>query len=47
MPSSAMQTVMPANRTARPEVSSALTAASSGVAPRMISWRYRVTMKSA
>ena len=33
MPSSAMHTVLPANRTARPEVSMALTAASSGVSP--------------
>ncbi len=32
-PSSAMQTVMPANSTARPEVSSAVTVASSGLAP--------------
>ena len=42
-----MQTVIPANRTARPEVSSASAIASSGVSPRSSPWRNRVTMKSA
>ena len=47
MPSSAMHTVLPANRTARPEVSMALTAASSGVSPACKPRRCLVTMKSA
>ena len=47
MPSSAMHTVLPANRTARPEVSMAWTAASSGVSPACRPRRCLVTMNSA
>ena len=47
MPSSAMHTVLPANRTARPEVSMALTAASSGVSPDCRPRRCLVTMNRA
>jgi hypothetical protein len=47
MPSSAMHTVPPANSTARPEVLRATTAASSGLRPRRIARRCRVTMNSA
>ena len=42
-----MQTVMPANRTARPDVSRASTMASSTGLPAWMPWRMRVTMKSA
>ena len=47
MPSSAMHTVPPANKTVRPEVLSAVTAASSGVSPASRPRRYLVTMNSA
>ncbi len=47
IPSSAMQTVIPANITARPEVSSESTIASSTDLPRCRPCRKRVTMKSA
>ena len=47
MPSSAMHTVPPANRTARPEVSIAVTAASRGLRPASRPRRYLVTMNSA
>lgn len=47
MPSSAMHTVPPAKSTARPEVFSAVTAASSGLLPRRMPLRWRVTMNSA
>ncbi len=47
IPSIAMHTIIPANRTARPEVSSDSTAASSRCIPRSRPWRYRVTMNSA
>ena len=46
MPSRAMQTVMPANMTARPEVSSASTIARSAGSPRWSPCRKRVTMNS-
>ena len=46
-PSSATQTVAPANSTARPEVSSARTAESSTVMPVFSPPRCLVTMKSA
>lgn len=44
---SAMHTVPPAKSTARPEVLSAVTAASSGSSPRRMPRRCRVTMNSA
>jgi hypothetical protein len=47
MPSSAMHTVPPANKTVRPEVLSAVTAASSGVSPASRPRRYLATMNSA
>ena len=47
MPSSAMQTVIPANSTARPEVSTASTIDCSIVLPRCSPCRWRTTMKSA
>lgn len=47
IPASAMHTVPPANSTARPEVFSAVMAASSGVTPPMTPLRCRVTMNSA
>ncbi len=47
MPSKAMHTVLPANSTARPEVSMALTAASSGVSAASIPRRCLVTMNKA
>ncbi len=46
-PSSAAQTVSPASSTARPEVFSAVTAASSGVCPASSPLRCRLTMNSA
>ena len=46
-PSSAMHTVLPANSTARPEVFSDLTAASSGVIPALMPVRCRVMTNSA
>ena len=42
-----MQTVTPANITARPEVSSESTTAPPGPSPRSSPWRKRVTMKRA
>ncbi len=42
-----MHTVVPANRTARPEVFSARAAASAGVIPALRLARCRVTMNSA
>ena len=42
-----MQTMMPANRTARPEVLTALTMEDSGSRPATRPWRCRVTMKRA
>ena len=42
-----MQTVIPAKKTARPEVSTALIAASCTVRPPFSPVRWRVTMKSA
>ena len=47
IPSIAMHTIIPANSTARPEVSIASTTASSPLSPRIRPWRYRVTMNSA
>ena len=47
IPSRAMHTVVPANRTARPEVFSARTAASAGDIPALMLLRCRVTMNSA
>ena len=47
MPSSAMQTMIPAKRTARPEVLTALTIESSVSRPATRPWRCRVTMKRA
>ena len=47
IPSMAMQTISPANRTARPEVSIASTTAASRVSPRASACLYRVTMNSA
>ncbi len=47
MPSNAMHTVPPANKTVRPEVLSAVTAASSGVSPASRPRRYLATMNSA
>ena len=46
-PSSAAHTVTPASNTARPEVLSAVTAASSGVCPASSPLRCRVTTNSA
>ena len=46
MPSSAMQTVMPANRTVRPEVAAEIPIASAIVRPRRISVLARVRMNS-
>jgi hypothetical protein len=46
-PSSEMTTVMPAKITARPDVTSAVTTASSGSMPAWSVCRYRVTMNSA
>ena len=42
-----MQTVMPAKKTARPDVSTALTEASATLRPPFRPVRWRVTMKSA
>ncbi len=42
-----MHTVPPANKTVRPEVLSAVTAASSGVSPASRLRRYLATMNSA
>ena len=47
MPSRAMHTVLPANSTARPELSMALTAACSGVSPDCRPRRCLVTMNRA
>jgi hypothetical protein len=47
IPASAMHTVPPANSTARPEVLSAATAASSGSLPPRMPFRCRVTMNRA
>ena len=47
MPSSAMQTMIPANRTARPEVLTALMMEDSMSRPATRPCRCRVTMKSA
>ena len=47
MPSRAMQTMMPANITARPEVLTALTIDSSIVLPASSPCRWRVTMNRA
>jgi len=47
MPSRAMQTMMPANRTARPEVLTAFTIDDSTSPPAIRPWRWRVTMNSA
>ena len=47
MPSSAMQTMMPANSTARPEVLTALMIEVSTSLPAIRPWRCRVTMKRA
>ena len=47
MPSRAMQTMMPANSTARPEVLTAVTTASSVSMPRIRPCRCRVTMNRA
>jgi hypothetical protein len=47
MPSMQTQTVLPANRTARPEVSIAVTAASCGLRPAFRPRRCLVTMNSA
>jgi hypothetical protein len=47
IPNRAMHTVVPANRTARPEVFSARTAASRGDIPALRLLRCRVTMNSA
>ncbi len=46
-PSRATQTVSPASSTARPEVLSAVTAASSGACPASRPLRCRLTMNSA
>ena len=46
-PSTEMTTVVPAKRTARPEVSTARTTAPSGSSPSWRPCRYRVTMNSA
>ena len=46
-PSSATHTVSPASSTARPDVLSAVTAASSGVCPASSPLRCRLTMNSA
>ena len=47
MPSMQMHTVLPANRTARPEVLIAVTAASAGVRPACRPRRCLVTMNNA
>ena len=47
MPSRAMHTMIPANRTARPEVLTAFTIEDSTSRPAMRPWRCRVTMKRA
>ena len=47
MPSTAMHTVMPANRTARPEVLTEIAMASSVVMPACTFCRNRVTMNNA
>ena len=47
MPSSAMHTVIPANITARPEVSTASAIASATLRPACRPCRQRVTMNSA
>ena len=47
MPSRAMQTMIPANSTARPDVLTALTMEGSTSLPAMRPWRWRVTMNSA
>ncbi len=47
MPSSAMHTVPPANKTVRPEVLSAATTASCGVSPASRPRRCLLTMNSA
>ena len=47
MPSSAMQTMIPANNTARPDVLTALMIEVSTSLPAMRPWRWRVTMNSA
>ena len=46
-PSSATQTVAPANRTARPDVLSARSTACSTGRPALMALRWRVTMNSA
>ena len=47
IPSIAITTIIPANSTARPEVSIASTTASSRLTPRRVACRKRVTMNSA
>jgi hypothetical protein len=47
IPSSAMQTMIPANRTARPDVLTALTIEDSTSLPATRPWRCLVTMKRA